>query len=57
MVVFGIGQAHRLMDDDNAAAEDENLANSMFLRVMRSKYPSAWRRAEEELLFICVPQV
>jgi hypothetical protein len=36
-------------------AEGDNLSNSLFLRVLRSKFKDVWLRAEAELLFVCVP--
>ncbi len=40
------------MDGSN---DGDNISNNLFLRVMRTKYKDVWVRAEEELLFVCVP--
>lgn len=31
---------------------EENLAQNMFLRVLRTKFKDIWSKAEEELLFM-----
>jgi hypothetical protein len=35
--------------------DGDNLTNNLFLQVLRSKFQNVWNKAEEDLLFICVP--
>ena len=44
-----------MADDDDDA--EEHLANNLFLRAMRTKFKDIWSKAEESLMFVCVPQV
>jgi hypothetical protein len=40
---------------EEPGGDSDNLANNLFLRVLRAKYRDVWAKAEDELLFVCVP--